>query len=206
MSTLTTPDSELVAVARGLLVGCASHVVDHCERSYQFAALAAASSGEEIDDEVLYIGALLHDVGLAPVSTGDERFEVRGANVARRALLEAGMERHRVETVWDIIALHASSPIAQHKSPETRLANRGIAIDVRGASVDDLPAEAVRAILDRWPRQDFPSRFAATMIDEVKAHPGSVRWSWMESIAVQHVPGYRQAAFLDGLHASVDFV
>ena len=100
---------------------------------YQFAAAFALTDGVELDDEVLYLGTVLHDVGLSPAADGDERFEVRGANFVRALLLDHGMESDRVANIWDCIAMHASTPLARNKSVETRYTNRGIALDVRGS-------------------------------------------------------------------------
>jgi hypothetical protein len=201
------PDTALARQAHELVHDCCEpHVVAHSERSFQFAALVARAEGVAVDMEVLYIGTLLHDIGLARRYAGPDRFEMRGANAARTMLLEAEMERARAENVWDVIALHASTAIATHKSLETRLANRGISIDVRGAGVERLAPEAIRAVLDAWPRHDFPSDFATTLIDEVRANPASVKSSWMECIAVAHVPGFEPADFLATLHSSTAFV
>jgi hypothetical protein len=59
-------------------------------------------------------------------------FEVRGANVVRTMPLGHGMDRDWVANVWDGIAIHASSALARHKSPETRYSSHGISLDVRG--------------------------------------------------------------------------
>ena len=200
------PDTELAAMAQALAQTCDPHVLDHCERSYQFAAMFARLDGVVVDDEVLYIGTILHDVGLALRHRGpDQRFEVRGANEVRTILLGDGMARDRAENVWDVIALHASTAIAAHKSPETAYANRGISLDVRGGP-SALPEADVRAVLDRFPRTDFAAAFASTLIDEVRANPATVRLSWMESIAAAHVPEYQRSDFLATLHASSGFV
>ena len=200
------PDTDLSRKARDLVHGyCPAHVAAHTERSFQFAALVARAEEIDIDLEVLYIGTLLHDLGLAPQFGGPERFEMRGANAVRTMLLEADMDPVRAENVWDVIALHASTAIAAHKSIETRIANRGISIDVRGVGTEKLPADAVRAVLDTWPRHDFPEAFSQTLIDEVVANPASVRSSWMECIAVAHVPGFERADFLSILHSSEHF-
>ena len=197
------PATELALWAHDLvLASCPAQVVAHSERSFQFAALVARAESVEVDMEVLYIGTILHDVGLAARFDGPERFEMRGANVVRAMLLEAGMQAARAENVWDVIALHASTAIAAHKSVETRIANRGISIDVRGVGAEHLPDGAVRAVLDTWPRQHFPAAFAETLIDEVRAHPASVRSSWMECIAVAHVPGFEPTDFLATLARS----
>jgi HD domain len=199
------PASPLAPEMRRLLDQCAPLVAAHCERSYQFAAAFAAADGVELDDEVLYLGTLLHDIGLSPAADGGERFEVRGANVVRALLLDHGMERDRVANVWDCIAMHASTALARHKSPETRYANRGIALDVRGSGAEALEPALVRAVLDRWPRHDFPVGFEAVLASEVRAHPDSVRMSWLESIASVHVPGFVPTDFLSGLRATAAF-
>ncbi len=204
---IALPDTALARRARELVHDCCEpHIVGHSQRSFQFAALVSQAEDIAVDMEVLYIGTLLHDIGLAARFGGPDRFEMRGANAARAMLLEADMDRARAENVWDVIALHASTAIATHKSPETRIANRGISIDVRGAGADRLSPAAIRAVLDAWPRHEFPSNFSTTLIDEVRANPGSVKSSWMECIAVAHVPGFEPADFLATLHSSADFV
>ena len=201
------PYTALARTAHDLVHDCCEpHLVAHSERSYQFAALVGRAEGIKLDMEVLYIGTLLHDVGLASRFDGPDRFEMRGANAARAMLLEADMDPIRAEKVWDVIALHASTAIAAHKSPETRIANRGISIDVRGAGVDKLPPDAVRAVLDAWPRHTFPSDFSQTLIDEVRANPASVTSCWMERIAIDHVPGFEPADILATLHSSAAFI
>jgi hypothetical protein len=203
---VATPDTPLAREAAVLLdAECDGELAGHCWRSYQFAALLARAEGLEVDEEVLYLGTLLHDLGLARRYDGPERFDVRGANVVRELLLDHGMERARAENVWDVIALHATSAMAQHKSPETRIANRGISVDVRGVGADVLPTDAVREVLDEWPRRDFPSAFTRLLVDEVRAHPDTVRFSWLESVAAAHVPGFEVADFLAVLRASGPF-
>jgi hypothetical protein len=60
-------------------------------------------------------------------------------------------------------------------------------------------------VLDRWPRVDFPGAFESVLADEVRAHPDSVRMSWLESVAQVHVPGFVATDFLAGLRASERF-
>jgi hypothetical protein len=199
------PATELAAEVRRLLDQCPPVVAAHSERSYQFAAAFAAADGVALDDEVLYVGTILHDIGLSPAADGRERFEVRGANFVRELLLDHDMERDRIANVWDCIAMHASTPLARHKSPETRYANRGIALDVRGSGADALEHALVRAVLDRWPRRGFPAAFEAVLADEVRANPDSVRMSWLESVATAHVPGFVPTDFLVGLRATENF-
>jgi hypothetical protein len=207
MTLVDAPDTALARQASALIHDCCQpHIAAHCERSFQFAALLARAENLDVDLEVLYIGTVLHDLGLSTRFAGPERFEMRGANAVRTMLCDADMEQARAESVWDVIALHASTAIAAHKSIETRIANRGISIDVRGAGFESLRPAAVRAVLDRWPRHDFPSAFSQTIIDETCTNPASVRSSWMEGIAVAHVHGFQATDFLGTLRSSEHFV
>jgi hypothetical protein len=76
---------------------------------------------------------------------------------------------------------------------------------VRGSAAEALEPQLVRAVLDRWPRHDFPTEFEAVLAHEVRAHPDSVRLSWLESVASVHVPGFVPTEFLAGLRASQGF-
>lgn len=205
VAPLVAPAAALASDLRAVLDQCDPEVVAHSERSYQFAAAFAALDSVRLDEEVLYLGTVLHDVGLSSVADGAERFEVRGANLVRDLLLDHGMAADRVGNVWDVIAMHASTPLARNKSVETRYANRGIALDVRGHGADALAPEFLRAVLDRWPRHDFVSRFEAVLAAEVLEHPESIRMSWLESVAVAHIPGFVPTDFLAALRASADF-
>ena len=95
------PPETTLAVAAHRLVSesCPAHVVAHCERSYRFAMLLAHIEGIEVDAEVLYLGVIMHDLGLAPRFHSDARFDVGGANAARAWLLGAGMTIHAVADV-----------------------------------------------------------------------------------------------------------
>src|SRR5271163_1942549 len=56
----------------------------HSSRVYYFGALSGKHRGLSFDPELLYAGAMFHDLGLtAEYSSAQERFEVDGANAAR---------------------------------------------------------------------------------------------------------------------------
>ncbi|MEP7201388.1 MAG: hypothetical protein ABI894_02205 [Ilumatobacteraceae bacterium] len=123
-------------------------------------------------------------------------------------LLRRDMEPRRAETVWDIIALHTTGSIAACKSAETAMANRGISIDAVGlGSQSGLSAADpdLRAILDAFPRANFPDALGAALVDEVRANPAGSRFSFMESIAARHLDGYVRADFLDLIDKSRAF-
>jgi HD superfamily phosphodiesterase len=67
------------------------------------------------DPELLYAGAMFHDMGLTPKhASAHERFEVDSANASRDFLRSHGIAEREIETVWTAIALHTTPGIPPH--------------------------------------------------------------------------------------------
>src|SRR5712664_1379238 len=65
----------------------------HSSRVYYFGALAGKHRGLKFDSELLYAGAMFHDMGLTHQhSSAAERFEVDGADAARDFLRGRGIK------------------------------------------------------------------------------------------------------------------
>src|SRR5712691_2760338 len=70
----------------------------HSSRVYYWGALAGKRRGLRFDPELLYAGAMFHDMGLTPAhASADQRFEVDGANVARDFLRTHGIAEREIE-------------------------------------------------------------------------------------------------------------
>jgi HD superfamily phosphodiesterase len=82
------PDSKLAREITELVRDTESPLLfHHSSRVYYFGALAGKHRGLVFDPELLYAGAMFHDMGLTPKhSSNQERFEVDGANAAREFL------------------------------------------------------------------------------------------------------------------------
>ena len=82
------PDSKLAREITELVRDTASPLLFHySSRVYYFGALAAKRRALSFDPELLYAGAMFHDMGLTPQhSSAEERVEVDGANTARNFL------------------------------------------------------------------------------------------------------------------------
>src|SRR5690625_7883885 len=80
------PDSAMARAATELLRDVATPLVfDHSRRVYLFAALRGQQEGLEYDPELLYVGAMFHDLGLTETyRRTDQRFEIDAADEARR--------------------------------------------------------------------------------------------------------------------------
>jgi len=76
--------------------------------------------GLKFDHELLYAGAMFHDMGLTPAhSSAHERFEVDGANAAATSSAVTALAQGDIDTVWTAIALHTTPGIPQHMHPSS---------------------------------------------------------------------------------------
>jgi hypothetical protein len=93
---------------------------------------------DSILSELLYIGAMFHDMGLTPrYSSKAERFEVDGANSARAFLGQYNISEQDIDTVWTAIALHTTPGIPQYMHPVVALVTAGVEMDVLGIAYAD---------------------------------------------------------------------
>jgi HD superfamily phosphodiesterase len=99
--SLRIPDSKLAREVTEIVRDTESELLfNHSSRVYLFAALAGEHHGLKFDPELLYSGAMFHDMGLTKAhSSDDERFEVDGANAARDFLERHGIAQTDIDTV-----------------------------------------------------------------------------------------------------------
>ena len=126
---------------------------NHSSRVYYFGALAGKQRGLKYDPELLYAGAMFHDLGLMHDHSSDhDRFEVDGANAAADFLRQRGISEHEVETVWTAIALHTTPGIPQYMRPEIALLTAGVEMDVLGLAYAQYPDAIREAVVHAHPR------------------------------------------------------
>lgn len=105
----------------------------HSRRVFLFGALSGNAKGLAYDPELLYAGAMFHDMGLMPAhASASDRFEVDGANAARDFLRSRGIDEAQIDIVWASIALHTTPGIPQYMKPEIALVTAGVEMDVLG--------------------------------------------------------------------------
>jgi len=147
---------------------------NHSRRVFLFGALQGHRRGLQPDPELLYAGAMFHDIGL----TGDYRtsmlrFEVDGANAARDFLLERGVDEAAARKVWLSIALHTTPGVPEFLEPEIALVTAGVETDVLGIGRNDLSAKAIQAVTAAHPRPAFKDRILRAFTDGMKHRPRS---------------------------------
>lgn len=177
---------------------------NHVIRSWLFAMHVARHRSLTCDIEVLAVGSVLHDLGLTERDSALERFEVDGANAARRLIEQVApeMDSRRRQLVWDCIALHSTGSIARHKEVEVTLVNAGIALDYSGAGLDHLSAEAHAAILEAFPRLNMKDRFCSCLCALAAKKPASTYGTWVADFGHRFVEGYAPPSSVDTLFNS----
>lgn len=147
---------------------------DHSRRVFLFGALQGRRRGLQPDLELLYAGAMFHDIGLTErYRTSTLRFEVDGANAARDFLVNHGVDATDAEKVWLSIALHTTPGIPEFLGPEIALVTAGVETDVLGIGRADLSDEALAAVTAAHPRPDFKRRILTAFNDGMKHRPHS---------------------------------
>jgi predicted hydrolase (HD superfamily) len=191
------PDTALVSQAIQLAREVSSPLLfNHVMRTYVFGALTARKLGIAYDEEVACVGAVLHDLGLTDHARGPRRFEVEGADAARRFARERGLSDDKAELIWDAVALHTSVGIASEKSMEIALTHIGAGIDVVGLGIEALGERELRAVLEEYPRLEFKKDFFELLIHTFAQKPVQTSvLTWTMEISRSHVPGYECPTF-----------
>src|ERR1700738_3354490 len=148
ISDVSVPDTKLVQEITEFIRDTETELLfNHSSRVYYFGALAGKQRGLKFDAELLYAGAMFHDLGLMPDhSSSADRFEVDGANAARDFLKQRNIPQQALDTVWTAIALHTTPGIPQYMHPVVALVTAGVEMDVLGltyAEYSDAEGEAV---------------------------------------------------------------
>ncbi len=198
------PDSKLARDSTDLL---RAHGTDlllaHSLRVFLFGALRGTHRGLTFDHELLYLGAVFHDLGLtAKYRSQDHRFEIDSANAARDFLRANGVDEATVGVVWDAIALHTTPEIPWHKRPEIALVTGGVEADVLGDGLGEIPAGDRDAVLAAYPRIDF-KRGVVQAFSAGFGHKPLTTFGTMNSDVLERtLPGYRRQNFCDLIAAN----
>ena len=203
-SSVAVPDSRLARDAAELIRSVESDLLyNHSQRVYAFGALQGERRGLSYDRELLYIGAMFHDIGLVEGHrSAHDRFEVDGANAAREFLVSQGVTGEALRIVWDAIALHTTPGIPQHKEPEVALVTAGVELDVLGFGYDDISAEDREAVFAEYPRIDFKESIIQAFADGMAHRPETVFGTMNADVLAEKLPGYVRPNFCALIRAS----
>ena len=201
---VTVPDTKLARDATELVRESTTDLVyHHSRRVFWFGSLQGRNRGLSFDPELLYIGAMFHDLGLNSEFRGSgRRFEVDSADEARRFLQGHGVPEDSIRRVWTAIALHTTPGIPQFMEPEVALVTAGVEYDVLGIGYHDL-SDADRAeIVALHPRPDFKRRILQAFTEGIASKPETTFGNVKADVLERFVPGFKRANFVDIIESS----
>jgi hypothetical protein len=170
---------------------------NHSSRVYYFGALAGQRRGFKFDAELLYAGAMFHDIGLVPAHSSDaDRFEVDGANAARNFLRGHNIPEQDVDRVWTAIALHTTPGIPQYMHPVVALLTAGVEMDVLGIDYSSFTDSDRNAIVEAFPRTaHFKEDILQAFYDGIHHKPETTFGNVKADVLADKDPSFRRGNF-----------
>jgi hypothetical protein len=145
-------------------------LLNHSYRTFAFGAALGVLADIDVDRELLFAAAMLHDTGLArPVDRVD--FTLASARVARDVAETVGLSTAATQIMRTAITLHHSPGVTLADGPVAYLLSAGAGVDVGGFRAWKLPPEILAAVVAERPRLGFKREFAAAFRAEAAAVP-----------------------------------
>lgn len=169
-------------------------LLDHCLRTHAFAAALAHKAKRKPDREVLFLGCLMHDLGLTGAHDHGGTFELDGARSAHAHCLEHGLSHERADLVHEMVALHNSVGVAHRREPEVALIHFGAGLDVLGLMAHDIHRHTLEEILADYPRAGFGEAMARLIDEQMRRKPTSymttmVQLGFLDKLRQTRLPG-----------------
>ncbi len=205
ISGVEIPDSKLAREVTELVRDTVSPLLfNHSTRVYYFGSLAGKQRGLKFDPELLYVGAMFHDMGLAPqVSSKTDRFEVDSANSARDFLRKHDISQQEIDTVWTAIALHTTPGIPQYMHPIVALVTAGVEMDVLGIRYADFSETDREEVVQAYPRTEyFKQDIIQAFYDGIKHKPETTFGNVKADVLADKDPSFHRGNFCSVIRGS----
>jgi len=192
------PDSTLARAAFGHVRAIESELLlHHALRVFLFAAMIGYREAFVFDAELLYVGALFHNVGLnARYGCSRNRFEVDSADAAREFLRSHRVDETACTDVWNAIALHTTPGIPEHMPPLVALVSAGVQMDVRGARFHEFTVQQRDEIVRAFPRErGFKSKLIEAYARGMEHRPETTFGTVNADVLDRWDPDYRRLNF-----------
>lgn len=174
LSTFTPAATPAARAAQALAAQYHSESMqNHLVRSWLWAeAFAVVEDRGEIDHELLFVSAMLHDIGIVPEFDNVHlSYEEAGGHVAVALATGAGWDADRSRRALDVIIRHNWPSVDPAMDIEGYLLEIGTGLDISGARADVLPAGFIREVLAEYPRLQLASEFGDGVVDQAVRKP-----------------------------------
>jgi hypothetical protein len=149
-------------------------LLNHSVRAYLWAAAYAQTQGIDFDAELLYVSAMLHDLGLtAEFDSHTVPYEEAGGHVAWAFCAGAGWSPERRVRACEVIIRHMWDEVPVEEDPEGHLLELSTGMDISGRRTEDIPVGVRREVLERHPRLEIAKEFTACVSDQGTRKPSS---------------------------------
>jgi HD superfamily phosphodiesterase len=148
---------------------------NHVMRSWYWArGLAAVEGRTGFDAELLYVAALLHDIGTTDAFDNHTlSYEEAGGHVAVALTAGAGWPRPRQQRTLQVIVRHNWPSVDPSLDVEGYLLESATALDIAGARADLFAGAFRDEVLDAYPRLDVAREFVACVADQAERKPAT---------------------------------
>jgi HD domain len=198
ISGIAVPNSKLANEITEFIRDTESTLLfNHSSRVYYFGALAGKRQGLTFDAELLYAGAMFHDIGLVSAySSVADRFEVDGANAARDFLRSHNIAEQDIDHVWTAIALHTTPGIPQYMHPVVALVTAGVEMDVLGIDYASFTDSDRSAVVQAFPRRaNFKEDILQAFYDGIRHKPETTFGNVKADVLADKDSGFRRGNF-----------
>jgi HD domain len=176
LNDLEIPDTPAARAALEVATAyCSPALLNHSVRAYLWAAGYGVAWGITFDAELLYVAAMLHDVGL--VKEFDSHrvpFEEAGGHVAWVFGAGAGWPVARRHRAAEVIVRHMWEAVDVAQDPEGHLLELSTGMDISGRRTEDIPGDLRADVLARYPRLGLAREFVACFQDQAMRKPDSL--------------------------------
>ena len=149
-------------------------LLNHCVRSYLWGAKYAAEHGIAFDDELLYVSAMLHDIGLTDAFDSHRvHFEQAGGNLAWVFGIAPGWPADRAQRATEIIVLHMSGDVSAAADPESHILQVATSWEVVDGDRSCSPSRQGWRCSRAIQRHGFGDEFLACFEDQALRKPDS---------------------------------
>lgn len=148
-------------------------ITAHAMRSWLWAeAFAAVEDRDDVDHELLFVAAVLHDIGtVTEYDNNTISYEDAGGHVAVALTAGAGWPAERRRRVLEVIVRHNWPSVDPAQDVEGYLLEIATGLDISGARPDALPQEFLREVLAAHPRGALAQEFGACVVDQAARKP-----------------------------------